>query len=392
MEKLSECNIRFTDSADNFVSPKITLRSYLEEKRQYLSWTYFVVHSRCDIFDFINSENNGEGDHNELNEPNKPNFKHTTFQLEPQSSSSTQRSDILFAPSHSFASRNEYLTTTTEPAGQSLIPSQGSPGIDEGVVTVGPSCHETTTIPKRSTADMTKSGIPVSVTANPNIEQDRDTAFPKISQNFLAQPNYTDATQRWVEQLPITLGEEENNYLGIDGAENPTTSPGSIVQNRDDIVTTSSNNVQFENDVSPSAENNTSGNNGNENNVAEIIILVDTEPYQQEEINLVTTEATEIEIHRLILKNDIIKAFKNIEMNQKVKFKIYDHTEKLEDVIGVGVDRDIYASVWLEIMDSLFVGASERRIYVRHDLYFEAWEALGNLLLHGFTSCAYFPI
>ena len=164
------------------------------------------------------------------------------------------------------------------------------------------------------------------------------------------------------------------------------------MQNRDDIVTTSSNNVQFENDVSPSAENNTSGNNGNENNVAEIIILVDTEPYQQEEINLVTTEAIEIEIHRLILKNDIIKAFKNIEMNQKVKFKIYDHTEKIEDGIGVGVDRDIYASVWLEIMDSLFVGASERRIYVRHDLYFEEWEALGNLLLHGFASCAYFPI
>ena len=150
-----------------------------------------------------------------------------------------------------------------------------------------------------------------------------------------------------------------------------------LSKNRDDIVTRSSNNVQFENDVSTSAENNTSGNNGNENN---------------EEINLVTTEAIEIEIHRLILKNDIIKAFKNIEMNQKVKFKIYDHTEKLEDVIGVGVDRDIYASVWLEIMDSLFVGASERRIYVRHDLYFEEWEVLGNLLLHGFTSCAYFPI
>ena len=29
---------------------------------------------------------------------------------------------------------------------------------------------------------------------------------------------------------------------------------------------------------------------------------------------------------------------------------------------------------------------------VRHDLYFEEWEALGNLLLHGFKSCSYFPI
>ena len=126
MEKLSECNIRFPDSADNLEPPKTTLRSYLEEKGQYLSRTYFVVHSRCDILDFLNSRNNGEGNHSELNEPNNPRFKHTTFPLEPQSSSSTERSDMLFAPSHSFASRNEYLTTTSEPAGQSLIPSQGS--------------------------------------------------------------------------------------------------------------------------------------------------------------------------------------------------------------------------------------------------------------------------
>ena len=79
-------------------------------------------------------------------------------------------------------------------------------------------------------------------------------------------------------------------------------------------------------------------------------------------------------------------------MNQEVKFKIYNHTAKLEDDVGVGVDRDIYASVWLELMNSLFVGTTERVPYVRHDLYFEKWEALGNLLLHGFTSCAYFPM
>ena len=45
----------------------------------------------------------------------------------------------------------------------------------------------------------------------------------------------------------------------------------------------------------------------------EILSLADTGLYQQEEINLVTTEAVKIEIHRLTLKNDIIKAFKNIE-------------------------------------------------------------------------------
>ena len=112
MEKLPECSIRFTDSTDNFLPPKTTLRSYLEDKGQYLSRTYFVVHSRCDVFDFINSGNNGEGDHYELNDLDKLRLKHTTFPLKPQSSSSTQRSNMLFAPSHSFASRNEYLATT----------------------------------------------------------------------------------------------------------------------------------------------------------------------------------------------------------------------------------------------------------------------------------------
>ena len=116
---------------------------------------------------------------------------------------------MLFAPSHSFAPRNEYLTTTRESAGQSLIPSQGSQGLDEVVVSVDISCHETTTIPKSSAAGTAKSGNPVSVTANPKIEQKRDTTFSKIIQNFLAQTNYIDGTQSWVEQLPITLGEEK---------------------------------------------------------------------------------------------------------------------------------------------------------------------------------------
>ena len=33
--------------------------------------------------------------------------------------------------------------------------------------------------------------------------------FSKISQNFLAQPKYIDATHSWVEDLLITLGEKK---------------------------------------------------------------------------------------------------------------------------------------------------------------------------------------
>ena len=62
--------------------------------------------------------------------------------------------------------------------------------------------------------------------------------------------------------------------------------------------------------------------------------------------------------------------------NLKLKFKIYDPTGKLEEGIRIDVDRDAYSSVWLELMDSIFVGSNERVIYVRHELYFEGWDAL----------------
>ena len=81
----------------------------------------------------------------------------------------------------------------------------------------------------------------------------------KISQNFLAQSNYIDATHSWVEQLPITLGGEEGNYLGIDTAEKIPLPHRAVLSKIDDVVTASSNNVQRENDVINSTENNSSG-------------------------------------------------------------------------------------------------------------------------------------
>ena len=61
-------------------------------------------------------------------------------------------------------------------------------------------------------------------------------------------------------------------------------------------------------------------------------------------------------------------------------------------VWGLVLTGQTYMQVWLELMDSLFVGASEQIPYIRHNLYFEEWQALDNLLLHGFNFCVYFPI
>ena len=108
------------------------------------------------------------------------------------------------------------------------------------------------------------------------------------------------------------------------------------------------------------------------------INLAETEPYQEnvEDLDQLKNEEILVEIHRTNLKNDVNNAFKSVKINLKLKFKIYDPTGKLEEGIRIGVDRDAYSSVWLELMDSIFVGSNERVIYVRHELYFEGWEAL----------------
>ena len=100
----------------------------------------------------------------------------------------------------------------------------------------------------------------------------------------------------------------------------------------------------------------------------------------------------EIVVHRLKLKEDIINEFKKVDINDKIVFKVIDQAGRPEEGVGVGVERDIYSGAWQEMLDSLCVGTHARVPFVRHDLYFEEWEALGNVLLHGFSSCRYFPV
>ena len=88
------------------------------------------------------------------------------------------------------------------------------------------------------------------------------------------------------------------------------------------------------------------------------ISLADTEPYQDNVENLepLKNDVTVVETNKTNLKNDVISAFKSVKINQKVKLKTYDPTGKLEERICTGVDRDVCSSVWLELMDTIFVG------------------------------------
>ena len=57
-EKREHSSLRFTDSVENIVPPATEIKVYLEKKGLYLSRTYSVVHSKCDLLDldFINSD------------------------------------------------------------------------------------------------------------------------------------------------------------------------------------------------------------------------------------------------------------------------------------------------------------------------------------------------
>ena len=84
--------------------------------------------------------------------------------------------------------------------------------------------------------------------------------------------------------------------------------------------------------------------------------------------------------------------FFQIALIDHVSFELVGRDGEVEIGIGSGVTRDVYSSFWTEIMESLFVGVSERVPIVRHDLFIEEWEAIGKILVHGYKDNGYFPV
>ena len=69
-----------------------------------------------------------------------------------------------------------------------------------------------------------------------------------------------------------------------------------------------------------------------------------------------------------------------------------DTNGKEEEGVGVGLSRDLYATFWKDVADSLMIGEDERVPFVRHDLFTKEWEAVGKILVKGFLDTNYFPV
>ncbi len=58
---------------------------------------------------------------------------------------------------------------------------------------------------------------------------------------------------------------------------------------------------------------------------------------------------------------------------------------------GTGVLREVFSLFWKESYESYMLGESERVPYIRHDFNRVKWEAVGRILVKGYSECRYFP-
>lgn len=99
-----------------------------------------------------------------------------------------------------------------------------------------------------------------------------------------------------------------------------------------------------------------------------------------------------LKVHRISIKADLIREFKDPGiLYREIEFKIINERGDLEAGIGVGIAREAYTLFWNEFSIIKTIGERERVPFVRHDHFIEEWEAIGRILVKGYTSVSYFP-
>ena len=98
-------------------------------------------------------------------------------------------------------------------------------------------------------------------------------------------------------------------------------------------------------------------------------------------------------VHRALLKGEMIDIFRDPSiLDYEVDFTIIGHTGIEEEGKGSGVLREVLTSFWHECFSSLTVGALQKVPSVRHDYQKGEWEAIGRLIMYGYSFAKYFPI
>ena len=73
-------------------------------------------------------------------------------------------------------------------------------------------------------------------------------------------------------------------------------------------------------------------------------------------------------------------------------FKMIDERGETEKGEGIDVLCKVFTLFWGEFAISMTIGERERVPFVRHDHFIEEWEAIGRILVKGYTSVKYYPL
>ena len=65
---------------------------------------------------------------------------------------------------------------------------------------------------------------------------------------------------------------------------------------------------------------------------------------------------------------------------------------EIEEGRGLGVVREVITMFWHQFFMSLSTGATEKVPSVRHDYQHQEWEAIGKILVYGYSEIKYFPV
>ena len=99
-----------------------------------------------------------------------------------------------------------------------------------------------------------------------------------------------------------------------------------------------------------------------------------------------------IRVHRSLIKEDMLEIFSepsilHVNLNAII-INQHGHEEAGQ---GSGVLREVFSLFWKECYESHMLGETERVPYIRHDFDRKKWEAVGRILVKGYTERQYFP-
>ena len=100
-----------------------------------------------------------------------------------------------------------------------------------------------------------------------------------------------------------------------------------------------------------------------------------------------------IRVHRSLIREDMIEVFLDPSILKFNLNAIIINQHGIEEAgQGNGVLREVFPLFWKDCYESHMLGECERVPYIRHDFDRKKWEAVGTILVKGYTDCQYFPL